>query len=215
MKKINLSKKNNLITILVKCLLYLNSVPLLILGIILLKLDVNGIKTDLEKLKLCVYDHSNKFLPYQFIEYLVAAEDHRFKLHNGVDFIAVLRVLYIYLRYRKYQGASTIEQQFVRVITGRYERTTRRKIREQILALLLVYYIKDKNLIAKSYLYVAFYGSGLNGLSSFLIRKNMHLEYFSNEEIISLVSRLKYPEPLVKSITWEDKIKNRVFLYKE
>src|SRR5690242_20336233 len=70
-------------------------------------------------------------------ELLVSGEDHRHGRHHGFDLIAIARAVWRRIARGKYEGASTIEQQLVRVITGRYERTLRRKVREIGLAMLL------------------------------------------------------------------------------
>src|SRR5262245_21594087 len=52
---------------------------------------------------------------------LVSGEDHRHVLHPGVDPIAICRATWRCIYRGKREGASTIEQQVVRVISGRYE----------------------------------------------------------------------------------------------
>ncbi|QWC50546.1 transglycosylase domain-containing protein [Pectobacterium atrosepticum] len=54
--------------------------------------------------------------------------------------------MYLRLTQNVIQGGSTIDQQLVRTLTGRYERTLRRKIREQAIAILLNYKIKNKKI---------------------------------------------------------------------
>lgn len=93
---------------------------------------------------------------------LIVAEDHRNAMHHGVDPIAILRSFKARVFCGKRQGASTIEQQLVRTITGRYEKTPRRKIREQILAVMLGFKFGKKDL-ASCYLKVAYFGSSLVG----------------------------------------------------
>ncbi|WP_349814569.1 transglycosylase domain-containing protein [Pectobacterium atrosepticum] len=57
-----------------------------------------------------------------------------------------MRCVYLRLTQNVIQGGSTIDQQLVRTLTGRYERTLRRKIREQAIAILLNYKIKNKKI---------------------------------------------------------------------
>jgi penicillin-binding protein 1A len=86
------------------------------------------------------------------------------------------------------QGASTIEQQFVRTVTQRYEKTPRRKVREQILAVMLnSRFSKDE--ISASYLAVAYYGVSLVGLRGLRILKVDVKEYVDE----AIVAHLKYP----------------------
>lgn len=119
---------------------------------------------------------------------LVVAEDHRSSMHFGVDPIAILRSIKVRVLQGKRQGASTIEQQFVRTITARYEKTPRRKLREQILAVMLSSRF-DKDAISASYLKVAYYGVSLAGVSGMRILKSGNQEFA--DEII--VAHLKYP----------------------
>lgn len=194
--------------ILLKILYFLINTPFLFLAIFLLKLNVN-LRNDFYKVINYIGDVSIHY-DIKLIDFLISAEDHRFRYHTGVDPIAILRAIYVYIRYGRYQGASTIEQQFIRTVTCRYERTKLRKFREQLLALLLDFHIKDKDLIARSYINVAFYGSGLNGLNSFLVRKQLNIITLTEDDMLALVSRLKYPEPLIYSDKWHSKILARI-----
>lgn len=139
------------------------------------------------------------------IECLILAEDHRSHLHFGVDQYAIARAVLIRLLEGKVQGASTIEQQFVRTITGRYERTLRRKIREQILSVMISSEFSKKD-IASAYLSCAFFGSGLIGASGI---KAIHKKALSNgdEEVIAC---LKYPMPLKISNVYNARYLKRV-----
>lgn len=195
---------------LLKILYYLISLPFLLLALFFLKINYRNIQGDLYK----VFSYINKNSSYQMddkiIRFLIYAEDHRFNYHIGIDPIAILRALYVYILFNKYQGASTIEQQFIRTVTNRYERTKKRKMRELLLALLLCFYVKDKYAIARSYIHIAFYGSGLEGIDNFLKRKNLNIKEMTDRDMLYLVSRLKYPEPLKYSKTWNYKINARI-----
>lgn len=195
---------------LLKLLYLIGSIPFIFLGLLLLFFNYDSLKSDLRKVLLCINNYSDYDINHKSIVFLVFAEDHRYYEHYGVDFIAILRAIYVFYKSKKYQGASTIEQQFVRTITRRYEKTKKRKFREQILSLMVYFYIKDKDLIAKCYLYLAFYGSGLDGLVNFLHKKKRSLYQLSDDENMELISRLKYPEPLIASKEWNRKIHDRV-----
>lgn len=116
---------------------------------------------------------------------LVAAEDHRSPMHYGIDPIAIIRCIYLQLTKRITQGGSTIEQQLVRTLTGRYEMTLRRKTREQIIAILLNEVVKNKKEIGKAYLNCAYFGSGKIGF--------LNLSVSDKEDASELIARLKYP----------------------
>ena len=147
-------------------------------------------------------------IPPNMVDCLIAAEDHRNSLHFGIDPIAILRALYIRVRTGECQGASTIEQQYVRVVTKFYEKTFTRKFREQILAVTLVRRL-SKTLIAEAYLRVAFYGSGLIGVEAIEKRYEITVSDMAESDLIRLVARLKYPEPITPSDEWRSKISHR------
>src|SRR5262245_58755153 len=54
---------------------------------------------------------------------LVSGEDHRHGRHPGFDCVAIGRAIWRRLTQGANEGASTIEQQIVRVTTNRYERS--------------------------------------------------------------------------------------------
>jgi penicillin-binding protein 1A len=147
----------------------------------------------------------------EFVNKLILAEDHRFLSHFGVDFIAMSRAIYSTKIKGVFQGASTIEQQLTRTITARYERTLRRKLREQLLAVLISRKF-CKYLIAQCYLENAYFGHGIKGMG-------MALRTLDNNECDDfcefLVSLLKYPKPKFYSNEWDEKIKNRISYIKK
>ncbi|GAA0569172.1 hypothetical protein GCM10009099_03500 [Caenispirillum bisanense] len=106
------------------------------------------------------------------------------------------------------QGASTIEQQFVRVVTERYERTAARKIREQLLAIALARH-RPKNSVASAYLAIAFYGSGCIGLEGMKAQFGAQLHSPCERQVLLFISQLKYPRPLRPSTNWQAKINRR------
>lgn len=144
------------------------------------------------------------------INMLVSGEDHRFKFHPGFDVIAICRASYKNLIYGTHEGASTIEQQLVRVLTNRYERTISRKISEiwNACYLCLKY---DKKTIAWNYLIRAYYGTYYTTLSSILSKYNYNIDDDVSIEICAeIIARLKYPEPKILSRERERIITRRV-----
>lgn len=129
---------------------------------------------------------------------LIVAEDHRFYKHPGFDLIAIARAIWSILVRRRIQGASTIEQQFVRKITGRYELTIIRRVREIYLAIMLSFTYK-KEVIARHYLSVAYFGWQMNGLREASKRLSFNPEFPSQEDAAKIIARLRYPEPEVSS----------------
>jgi penicillin-binding protein 1A len=140
---------------------------------------------------------------------LVAGEDHRFYSHQGVDFIAIVRAIWKRFRFNIIEGASTIEQQLVRVLTGNYERRLKRKIKEIMLATLLSRAFPKEDM-AKIYLTIAYYGWRMNGFKQACIRLKLNPRNITVTQAASLVARLKYPEPQNPSSARTLQIYNRV-----
>jgi membrane peptidoglycan carboxypeptidase len=125
---------------------------------------------------------------------LVSGEDHRFFSHCGVDPIAVCRAIWRTTVCGQREGASTIEMQLIRVLTAQYQRNILRKCREVLLAVLLSKTVPKAD-IASFYLYVAYYGTELQGFSRAAKRLHILPNAMSLREAASLAARLKYPEP--------------------
>jgi penicillin-binding protein 1A len=123
---------------------------------------------------------------------LIAAEDHRFFRHSGIDFLRTLRAGSEWLLGRRAGGGSTIEQQLVRVTTGHMERTLSRKVRE-ILAAAAVGSILSKSEVAKSYLLTGYFGRGMRGLNGASRALGFDYSSCTAEEAANLVSCMKYP----------------------
>jgi len=131
---------------------------------------------------------------------LISGEDHRFFYHIGFDIIAITRAIKNRLLHNKIEGASTIEQQLVRVLTNDYQRTFRRKIREILLATTLTSVI-PKRAIPIIYLNVAYFGADMNGLQQTFTKLQIPKEdKISIEDAASIISRIKYPQPKKESI---------------
>lgn len=148
---------------------------------------------------------------------LISGEDHRFFYHIGFDFIAIARAIKNRVLYNKVEGASTIEQQLVRVLTNDYQRTFSRKIREILLATTLASVI-PKRAIPKIYLNVAYYGAGMTGLQQTITRLQISkANEISLDDAASIISRIKYPQPNKESVKRQTQIEMRkqhlIYLY--
>lgn len=131
----------------------------------------------------------------KLIDFLIIAEDHRYYNHIGFDVISIIRALYKNLFLNKHEGASTIEQQLIRVLTNDYRYSFKRKIKEIILAVMLKK-IADKRLIAFVYLNIAYYGTNYQNLASIMNKFGLNdNDLISDDVCAEIVSRLKYPEP--------------------
>jgi penicillin-binding protein 1A len=125
---------------------------------------------------------------------LVSGEDHRHERHKGFDLRAICRAIWRWLAYNRHEGASTIEQQIVRVLTNRFERTLRRKLRELLLATLLSEAL-PKAAMPRLYLSIGYYGWRMNGFQQACQRLGLRPDTLSLDTAAALVARLKYPEP--------------------
>ena len=130
----------------------------------------------------------------QMCDFLIAGEDHRFYRHPGVDIFALCRALWKTILCGVRQGGSTIAMQFVRTITGRFEKSWRRKFIEIFLAVRLMRYV-SKDRLPILYLWVAYYGWRMNNFKQACLRLGINPKSISAFEAAKLVARLKYPEP--------------------
>ena len=125
---------------------------------------------------------------------LVVGEDHRIALHPGVDPFALCRAAWRTYGRRRREGGSTVAMQLVRVLTGRFERSCRRKADEVVLAILVTRHVPRDELPAL-YLSVGYFGWGMNGFAQACRRLCIDPVSCSLQESASVVARLKYPEP--------------------
>lgn len=102
-------------------------------------------------------------VPKDLVDATLAVEDQNFYSHLGVDFMGILRALWVNIRERRIvQGGSTITQQLARNLFLNPERTVLRKVKEAILALEIEStYSKDE--ILELYFNQIYYGSGAYG----------------------------------------------------
>lgn len=105
-------------------------------------------------------------IPLTVQEAFLAAEDHRFYQHHGIDFKGIARaVLKDITGVGMHQGASTITQQLVKLSFLSPEKTFKRKIQEIILAIQVEHYYSKKE-IFEMYLNKIYFGQGAYGIQS-------------------------------------------------
>jgi membrane peptidoglycan carboxypeptidase len=125
-------------------------------------------------------------------------EDRRFFYHRGFEFKALARAAKRFALGKRAGAVSTLDQQLVRICTGRYERTLRRKLRETLLAFLLNSH-RSKAEIFYTYLHNSYFGYKLEGCeitAKFLFSKPAtNLSYDEAAFIASLLTR-----PLPKTV---------------
>lgn len=110
-----------------------------------------------------------------FLASIIAVEDHRFYLHRGFDPIGILRAIKNnIITMSTKEGASTITQQYARLLYLNNERTWSRKIKEAFLTVRLEsHYNKDD--ILEGYVNTVYFGHGIYGI------KNASHYYFDKE----------------------------------
>ena len=103
--------------------------------------------------------------PPQLIQAFLAAEDHRFYDHDGVDYQAIARAAMTNWQARAWlEGGSTLTQQLARMVFLTQEVTLERKLREARLAQ-EIERTTSKDDILQKYLNLVYLGSGAYGVT--------------------------------------------------
>lgn len=139
---------------------------------------------------------------------LITAEDRRFLYHYGIDLIGIARAITIYFKKRQVQGASTITQQLVRVLTNDFRISFKRKFKEICIACVIDKKIKKDDQVIV-YLQIAYFGWRMNGINQALHRLNLKSP-ISILAAAGLIARLKYPEARIPSPEYYKKLNKRV-----
>lgn len=160
-------------------------------------------------------DRLVKYVPCCDVEELLraleSAEDHRYRMHWGIDPIAIVRAIASVATGGGLQGASTIEQQYVRTCTGRRELSIIRKCEEASIAILLSL-STSKDRIAYSYLSCAYFGEGLCGYkaATSVLPAEEYGESHTFQGAAAIVALLKRPRPISGHARWKSAHSNRV-----
>ena len=105
-------------------------------------------------------------IPESVINAFIATEDRDFFQHAGVSWRGMLRSIWVNLKAgRKLQGASTITQQLVKLLYLDSRKTFARKIKEQLVALLVERKF-TKQQILEIYLNHVYFGCGIYGVAA-------------------------------------------------
>lgn len=95
----------------------------------------------------------------------IAAEDHRFLSHHGVDLVATLRAIVGNATHLQQTGASTITQQVVKNLLIGNEKTYQRKLDEAILATRMERALSKQDIL-RIYLNTIYFGKGAYGIGA-------------------------------------------------
>ncbi len=104
-------------------------------------------------------------LPHYVVDATLAAEDHRFYKHPGVDVLSIARATLHNIRERRVvEGGSTISMQVAKLLLRSQSRSMSQKIKEAVLAIRLESRY-TKNEILAMYLNLAPYGNRIDGIA--------------------------------------------------
>jgi penicillin-binding protein 1A len=105
-------------------------------------------------------------MPQHLIQAFLAAEDWDFYDHFGLSIKGIVRSFLVNMYHRRVvQGASTITQQLVRLLFFDHQRTFTRKVKEQLVALLVeMKFSKDQ--ILETYLNHVYFSCGIYGVEA-------------------------------------------------
>jgi membrane carboxypeptidase/penicillin-binding protein len=168
-------------------------VRLLLSDIRLLFSSIEGCKLDLKNREMIILA-------------VVCAEDRRYFSHCGVSYLSIIRAVC-----KRHGGASTINMQLVRLVTGRYELSLTRKLREMLISTVIDFRFSKIEII-RAYLFFSYYGFGMKGLDGvmddFFPGKNSgDLSLYDCCLIASLIKR---PSPSSLTLPWAVKLNKRM-----
>src|SRR4051812_35890676 len=104
-------------------------------------------------------------IPQSMQNAAIAAEDRTFYTNSGIDPKGILRAAFSNAKGNATQGASTITQQYVKILYLSQERTLSRKVKEAFLSL-KVQQEKSKSTILEGYLNTIYFGRGAYGVQA-------------------------------------------------
>jgi membrane peptidoglycan carboxypeptidase len=166
---------------------------------------------DLNRICLIVADANRRkvSLPRDFVEIILTLEDKNFSYHGGFDLKAGMRASIHFLIGRPNGGASTIDMQLARTITGFRAKTLIRKCYEITLAISLNRQHSKEDILF-AYLTLAYFGTGLTGYQA-ASRKLFDREVagLTLEEKAQLAALLRYPAPRDLNSVWNARVQRR------
>lgn len=104
-------------------------------------------------------------IPQSMQNAAIAAEDRTFYTNSGIDPKGILRAAFSNAQGNATQGASTITQQYVKILYLTQERTLSRKVKEAFLSL-KVQQEESKEAILEGYLNTIYFGRGAYGVQA-------------------------------------------------
>lgn len=145
----------------------------------------------------------------------VAIEDERFYTHQGMDIKRTAGAVLGFVTGMSDYGGSTITQQLIKNVTGEWEETPTRKMKEILRALVLETQM-DKDEILEYYLNVVYFGNGSYGLQmashTYFDKDVSELSLAEAAAIVGITQSPKALDPFVNRE--KNKEKQEIVLYK-
>ncbi len=133
------------------------------------RINEEGTAVELEDQRLYSSDNSiwvkYEDIPENLVNAFISIEDHRFKTHNGVDWIRTSKAVVGYFFGSGDFGGSTITQQLIKNLTGDNENSPQRKVQEIFRAINLENEM-SKEQIMEMYLNIIFLGNNCYGVQA-------------------------------------------------
>ena len=153
-----------------------------------------------------INNYSGQYVPLEnvspyFLKAIVSIEDKRFYQHHGFDYVGISRAIKTNVIKRKNsQGASTITQQYARLLYLTNEKTWSRKVKEAFFTLQLETHLsKDK--ILEGYINNVYFGHGIYGIENaaqyFYKKKASELTLNEASMLAGVVNGPQYYSPLL------------------
>lgn len=136
-----------------------------------------------------------------FLKSIVAIEDHRFYEHRGFDPIGILRAIKVNATNQKNsQGASSITQQYARLLYLTNEKSWSRKAKEAFLTMQLETHL-TKDEILEGYVNNVYFGHGIYGIENaakyFYNKSAKDLDLNESSMLAGVVNGPGYFSPLI------------------
>ena len=140
---------------------------------------------------------------------VLVLEDRKFFAHMGINWRRIMVETLKAMVCLRHGGASTIDMQLVRTATNYRKRTLKRKIYEMMLSY-IIQHRYSKILILRSYLNIAYFGTGFSGASSPSYELfGKHPDQLNLQEASKLASFLVFPKPRSENSEWKRKVSRR------
>lgn len=138
---------------------------------------------------------------HYFKDAIVAIEDKRFYEHHGFDYIGITRAIKTNIvDGKKSQGASTITQQYARLLYLTNEKTWSRKIKEAFYTMQLETHL-NKDKILEGYVNNVYFGHGIYGIENasqyFFNKSAKNLTLNEASVLAGVVNGPQYYSPLI------------------